>query len=302
MNEAKNEADEICASCGKSECDDIKLKKCNACYLVTYCSVNCQKEHRPQHKRACKKRAAELHDEFLFKQPESSNLGDCPICLLPIPIATASSTIYSCCSKVVCNGCKHANELREEEERLPASCPFCRHPRPKTEEEGLLNQKKRAEANDPVALYNLGMDRFVAGEYATAVEYWEKAAELGDIESHHKLSLRYLQGHGVEKDTKKATHHMERASIGGHVLARYNLGQLEGRKFEFDKAVKHFIIAANLGYDASIEKLKELYAGGFVSKYDFAAALRAYQAAVDATKSPQRDAAEEFRKFRNGGV
>jgi hypothetical protein len=34
--------------------------------------------------------------------------------------------------------------------------------------------------------------------------------------------------------------------------------------------------------------LKEGYIDGYVSKEDFAVALRAHQAAVDATKSPQR--------------
>eukprot|EP00984_Skeletonema_dohrnii_P010457 scaffold4065_cov161-Skeletonema_dohrnii-CCMP3373.AAC.2 len=64
-----------CASCGTAANDDIKLKKCTACHLVRYCSVKCQKEHRPQHKKECKKRAAELHDELLFKfkQPESNH-------------------------------------------------------------------------------------------------------------------------------------------------------------------------------------------------------------------------------------
>ncbi len=37
--------------------------------------------------------------------------------------------------------------------------------------------------------------------------------------------------------------------------------------------------------------LKQCYTDGHVSKEDFAAALRAHQAAVDATKSPQREAA-----------
>jgi len=38
-------------------------------------------------------------------------------------------------------------------------------------------------------------------------------------------------------------------------------------------------------------QLKTCYAAGKVSKEDFTAALRAHQAAVDATKSPQREAA-----------
>jgi hypothetical protein len=28
--------------------------------------MKCQKDHRPKHKKACKKRAAELHDEVLL--------------------------------------------------------------------------------------------------------------------------------------------------------------------------------------------------------------------------------------------
>ena len=58
--------------------------------------------------------------------------------------------------------------------------------------------------------------------------------------------------------------------------------------------MKHFIIAANLGLEASLDTLRRLYAIGKVSKEDYAAALRAYQAAVDATKSQQREEAKAF--------
>ena len=58
--------------------------------------------------------------------------------------------------------------------------------------------------------------------------------------------------------------------------------------------MKHFIIAAKLGHDGSLEALKEVYEAGAVSKEDFASALRAHQAAVDATKSPQREAAVQI--------
>ena len=68
-----------CASCGIGEVDDINLKECDDCDLVKYCSDECQREHQPEHKEGCKKRAAELRDEQLFKQPESSHIGDCPI-------------------------------------------------------------------------------------------------------------------------------------------------------------------------------------------------------------------------------
>lgn len=66
--------DNVCASCGITGGDDINLKVCTACRLVKYCSVDCQKNHRSQHKRACKQKVTELRDEILFKQPENSHL------------------------------------------------------------------------------------------------------------------------------------------------------------------------------------------------------------------------------------
>lgn len=46
-----------------------------------------------------------------------------------------------------------------------------------------------------------------------------------------------------------------------------------GRISEFRKGRKHFIIAANLGYDRSIKALKHLHKKGLVTKEDFAARL-----------------------------
>ena len=304
-----DEADEVCASCGiKGGGDDnITLKNCNGCFLVKYCSVKCQREHWPEHKRACKKRAAELRDELLFKQPESTDLGDCPICQLPIPIPPPTLqdgtryTIYGCCSKVVCNGCIYANLMREREARLPPSCPFCRTQMPKSEKESHQLVMKRAEANDPEALCTLGNNRFIGGEHAFAVDCWEKAAALGHMHSHYKLSVVYHNGQGAGKNLKKATYHVEQAAIGGHVLARHNLGAWElMQNRNIDRAVKHFTIAAKLGLDLSLQTLKKCYAGGDVSKEEFAAALRAHKVAVDAMKSPQRELAA--RKMRGGVI
>src|SRR5210317_2376406 len=89
---------DLCASCGIAGVDDTKLKNC-ACNLVKYCSVDCQKNHRPKHKKLCKKRLAELHDDDLFTQPDISHMGECPICCLPLSIYPRKSTLNTCCSK-----------------------------------------------------------------------------------------------------------------------------------------------------------------------------------------------------------
>jgi hypothetical protein len=57
--------------------------------------------------------------------------------------------------------------------------------------------------------------------------------------------------------------------------------------------VKHLIIASNLGFKRLMKALWTFYAEGDVSKDDLSATLRAHQAAVDATKSPQREEAEK---------
>jgi len=284
-----------CASCGVAEVDDVKLKNCTACYLVKYCSIKCQKDHRPKHKRACKKRAAELHDEILLKQPESSHLGDCPICCIPLPLDLKESSMKGCCSKVICNGCNYANQVREVEGRLKHSCPFCRQLAPNSQiESDTLELADRVKVNDPVALRQVGSRCHMKGDYNGAFEYTSKAVEFGDVAAHYYLSIMYGDGQGVKKDEKKEIYHLEQAAIGGHTNARNGLGCVEGYRGQHDRAIKHFTIAAKQGHDESVGNLKKLYKVGKVSKEDFAATLRAYQAAVDATKSPQRDAAQEY--------
>eukprot|EP00984_Skeletonema_dohrnii_P033556 scaffold30473_cov150-Skeletonema_dohrnii-CCMP3373.AAC.4 len=283
----------FCGSCGTAEVDDIKLKKCTACHSVRYCGVKCQRNHRPQHKPSCKKRAAELRDEILFKQPESRDLGDCPICCLPLSIDDTKSSIMACCSKTICNGCDYANQMREfEGQSLEDKCPFCRHPAPESEEETVRNLMKRVEANDPVAIRQMGCYRNQEGDYDGAFQYLTKAAGLGDLGAHYELSVMYRNGEGVEKDKKKEVYHLEKVAICGDPCARHNLGVIEYFNGRPDRATKHFIIAAKLGYDNSMKMVKEGFKNGLVSKEDFAATLRAHQAAVDATKSPQREEAE----------
>jgi hypothetical protein len=298
--EAGVDENERCASCGTAGGDDVTLKNCTACYLVKYCGVECQRNHRPEHKGECKRRAAELKDELLFKQPESTHLGDCPICLLPIPWDWSEKyVIHSCCTKIVCNGCMHAHWLIEQEGRLPPTCPFCRHPKPKTEEEIKRNTMKRAAVNDPLAVHNMGAISSREGDLATALKFWKKSAGLGGVESNHQLTCVYQRGHGVQPDMKKSIHHTEQAAIGGHPEARYRLGRWEEMNDDIERAVKHWMIAANLGHDESLEKLRKYYSDGMVSKEDFATALRAHKAAVDATKSPQREEGE--RVWANAG-
>ena len=123
-----------------------------------------------------------------------------------------------------------------------------------------------------------------------------KAVGLGNAGAHFNLSELYYKGKGVVKDGKKAIYHLEQAAIGGHPDARHNLGIDEWNNRRFERARKHFIIAANLGLNDSLKFIRGLYADGHASKEDYANALRAYHSAVDETKSEEREVVEEAIK------
>jgi len=287
-----------CASCGIAGVDDVKLMDCNGgCDLVKYCSDVCQENHKEQHGEQCKKRLAEIRDRDLFTLPDGSCYGECPICCLPLPI-NVKNVFMSCCSKWICRGCNIANQKREHEAGLENRCAFCREPFPKSEEEAGKKAMKRIKKNCPAAMTEMGKRRRNEGDYKTALEYFTKAAELGDADAHFNLSVAYWQGQGVENDMKKEVYHLEEAAIGGHPHARHNLGCEELDNGRYERAKKHFIIAANLGYQDSLNELREGYANGHASKEDYAGALRAYQAAAEAAKSPEREAAEAYYSSR----
>jgi tetratricopeptide (TPR) repeat protein len=294
-NETVADADEVCSSCGIAEVDDVKLQNC-ACGLVKYCSVACQKNHGKQHGEECKKRSAELRGIKLFTQPDESHLGECPICCLPLPIDNKKYIMATCCSKRICKGCDYANQKREYEAGLQHRCSYCREPVPKSKENVKKNRMKRFKKNCPVALGQMGFKLSNEGDYETAFKYYAKAAESGDANAHYNLSILYGGGQGVEMDKIKELYHLEEAAIAGHPEARYNLGCEEYHNCRYERAKKHFIIAANLGLENSLKCVKGLYADGHASKEEYTAALRTYQAAVEATKSTERDVAEAYYK------
>ena len=175
------------------------------------------------------------------------------------------------------------------------ACVFCRTSA-SDDEEHSKRKRERIEANDPAALSFAGRESYKARDYDKAVEYWTKAAELGDVEAHYFLGL-YMDGEGVEKDEKKGVYHWEKASIGGHPEARDFLAFDEAKNGNVERAVKHWIIAANLGCDKSMKALLPSYKKGCITKEQYGATLRTNQAAIDATKSSEREAAERTGIF-----
>ena len=173
-------------------------------------------------------------------------------------------------------------------------CAFCRTPRSTSGEKTLKRLRKRVEINDPSAIYNLGCCYDDGGiglpqDYSKAIELWHRAGELGVI-----IGGFYALGTGVERDVEKARHYLELAAINGDDTARYNLGILEKRECNMDRALKHFMIAVECGHVDSLEQIKELYTNGHAKKDDYTKALRAHQTYLVEIRSDQRDKAAAY--------
>ena len=145
-------------------------------------------------------------------------------------------------------------------------------------------------------MFYKGSTHYEEGDYDAAFDYYTKAAELGDAEAHYRLGRMYFEGIGVEKDEEKAVCHFEKAAIVGHPHARFMLAVYESEDGRLDRAVKHWIIAANLGCEYSMKQLLRMYKEGFITKEEYG---RTHQAAIDATKSSQRDVAERMDSRNN---
>ena len=236
-----------------------------------------------------------VSDDELFKQPPPKE--DCPICNLLLPLLASGSTYYTCCGKMICCGCAYApmydnlgNEINEKK------CPFCRTPTHESVEEYNERLPKRVELGDAKAIFMLG-NYYRHGEYGfpqdyvKALELFIRAGELGSAESYNNVGYAYEFGNGVEIDKKKADHYYKSAAIGGDVTSRRNLGNIEQRAGNINRALKHYMIAAEFGEPDSLKKIQELYSNGHATKEDYAKALRAYQAYLAEIKSTQRDAA-----------
>ena len=294
----------ICANCDK---EVVNPNTCNKCKTATYCNASCKKKHRHKHKQDCikrvaelreevlqrKKRADELHDIELFKQPPPNE--DCPICMLSLPELESGSKYNSCCGKILCSGCVHAVEKREDDQGL---CPFCRTPRPSSAE-NMKRLLKRVELNDAKAIYNMGCNYYHAAhglphDYERALELWHRAAELGDAAAYYNIGCVYDHGNGARRDEDKAKHYYELAAMRGDMRARLNLGALEGRAGNYDRALKHFMVGAGGGHKNSLTAIQEMFKNGGATKDDYTQAIRAYQTFLGEIKSPQRDEAAAF--------
>ncbi len=119
-------------------------------------------------------------------------------------------------------------------------------------------------------MFNLAVS-YVHGEgveqsFEKAVEYYQKASELGHKNAMFNLALRYTRGEGVEQSFEKAIEYYQKASELGHENAMFNLAvsyeRGEGVEQSFEKAVEYYQKASELRHKNAMFNLALLFRRG----------------------------------------
>mmetsp|Transcript_12014 Transcript_12014/g.26144 ORF Transcript_12014/g.26144 Transcript_12014/m.26144 type:complete len:173 (-) Transcript_12014:135-653(-) len=156
---------------------------------------------------------------------------------------------------------------------------------------------KRVAAKDPEAICHLGTIYNSGGyglekDQSHAIKLLYEAAELGSTEALTKIGVSYYRGsRGVPHDKAKGIHCWESAAMLGCADSRHFLGIAELEKMNPYRAMRHLLIAAKMGYEESLDAIKDLFSDGLATKAQYAEALKGYQDAVEETKSPEREEA-----------
>jgi len=130
-----------------------------------------------------------------------------------------------------------------------------------------------------------------------AFDLWLHAGkELNHGPSYFAIAQNYLNGHGVRRDLKKAIFYWELSAMCGSVRGRRNLGANEWKSSNFDKALKHWMIAVRDGDESerSLKDIQKMYKDGHATKDEYAEALNSRQSYLDEIRTFQRDEAAAF--------
>jgi TPR repeat protein len=134
------------------------------------------------------------------------------------------------------------------------------------------------------ALCHRGKDYYDKHDYASALAFFNKAAQLDDATGQFYLGLLYAQGNGVEKDYNKAVEWFKKAALQGNARGQYNLGvmynQGNGVEKDYHQAITWYRKAAIRGDVIAQAKMGFMYENGYGTPKDMNKAIDWYRKAA----------------------
>ena len=133
--------------------------------------------------------------------------------------------------------------------------------------------------------FDAGLKAAQAGEYPTAVRYWEPLAAEGHALARYNLGVLYEQGKGVPADPRKAAQLYGQAAAEDIPLAKVNLGLMyingNGVERNQDKGSALIQDAARGGEPRALYNLGNMYLHGIGVPRDLETAVASFRAAAE---------------------
>mmetsp|Transcript_185 Transcript_185/g.476 ORF Transcript_185/g.476 Transcript_185/m.476 type:complete len:350 (-) Transcript_185:97-1146(-) len=286
-----------------------------------------RKKKKRKRKRTKKKKSSVSSDPIdpsTFQFPPRAK---CSLCKVTLPLKQSQKTFLLCCGTEICRACnasayaagiptkKESNnnsdddeideieeiEVDEDEtkEELSMCCVLCNSEAP-AGVENILNllQLRIEEDQDPNAMHVLsGLywdENGVENNPQKALELCTRAAEADHAEACHELALVYCEGkYGIAQDLDKGKLLLFKAARLGSAVSFNALGGLMIQEGNVQLGTRYWLLGASNGEEYALHNVKKAFEGKVISKEDYALALRAYQTAHGATRSPKRDEMEK---------
>lgn len=114
--------------------------------------------------------------------------------------------------------------------------------------------------------FQQGLDAYLDGDYAKAMELWRPAAESGDPVAAFNVGVLHAQGLGVEADPEEALKWYRQSALDGYANAQFNLGAAyyngEGTETNVSQALSWWEKAAEQDHPEALYNLGALYRDG----------------------------------------
>ena len=116
--------------------------------------------------------------------------------------------------------------------------------------------KKLISINDFYAINEFGERLFKEGKYEEALNYFEKASDLGSNMAINNIGFYYLE---IENNLEIAEKYFLKAMKKGNIIALNNLGMVNDRKENYNRAIEYYLMAIKKKCNFAYNNLGNLY-------------------------------------------
>ena len=176
-----------------------------------------------------------------------------------LPIRPTLHNYVDCCGKSICGGCNYQHQMKSGDGLRTCAFCRTTLPESEEEILARLNkrvERKDPKALCLMALHSGFGELGLPVDQAKCIDLLRQSAGLGFPDAEYQLGIFHYTGEmGLEQNEEEARNWWEKAAEGGNVHSRYQLGCAEGRGGDHIAAIRHWRLSASEGFRDSMTNL-----------------------------------------------